>query len=212
MNEGELPTFLTMDVATRPRLVLDAGGVLFGESFRPFLRELATENGRDADEMIGFYNSELRRPLWTGSHSEEDFWLRIADWLGVEPQTETWRQRMLEAIDLPLPVAASLERWADVAELWILSNHRHEWLAPLLAEAGFTPHFTRILVSSELGEMKPDPAIFERVVAGRPVRVLFVDDKQENLDAGAAFGIEAQLAEAGGAWQDEVDDWLERAA
>jgi HAD superfamily hydrolase (TIGR01509 family) len=58
------------------------------------------------------------------------------------------------------------------------------------------PGVTGLLVSYEIGCLKPQRAFFERVLAaiGRtPVECLFVDDKPDYVAGGAAAGIDSVL-------------------
>ena len=70
--------------------------------------------------------------------------------------------------------------------LWLLSNHRTEWLMPRLERFGLADRFERIYVSDAIGFVKPDPGAFRmaRAAAGNRV-VTYVDDKPENVAAAA---------------------------
>lgn len=197
---------------TRPRkrLVLDAGGVLFAEGWREHLGSLAEAVGLPGSAMIEHYNGTLRNELWTGALSLEQFWAEVARHLGYDEQmSAALIERSAGAIFGELPALARLQSWAEAAdELWILSNHRHEWLRPALA--GAEQLFERLIISSEVGLMKPEPAIYASLREGVPAEVLFVDDKLENLEAALAAGavdIVVQ-ADAGGEWIAAVDAWL----
>ena len=82
---------------------------------------------------------------------------------------------------------------AGGVDLFALTN----WPAQLFGHArerfGFLARFGDIVVSGEEGIAKPDPAIFA-VLADRVRRPLaecvFVDDRQDNVDAAAAAGME----------------------
>jgi putative hydrolase of the HAD superfamily len=94
--------------------------------------------------------------------------------------------------------------------LWLLSNHRSEWLLPRLKRFGLLSQFERILVSDELGKAKPDESIFRELrneIADRSV--LFIDDRQRNVDAAIAAGINAMQAVPSGSWLSGVNSWLE---
>lgn len=189
------------------RLVLDAGGVLFGEKFRPFLRELAREGGADEEKVLEIYDTQLRKALWQGNFSVDEFWLRLGVAIGVPLDRKTVEKRLYTRLR-PLKTFDYLERWQKDAELWILSNHRHEWLRPQLKQYASDISFDRLIISSEVGRMKPDIGIYEDVTGGTEVEVLFVDDKQENLDTAERLGIKTILADDEGSWQEKVDDWL----
>ena len=108
-----------------------------------------------------------------------------------------------------LETTGKLADWAAVAELWLLSNHRHEWLRPVLEAEGLLPLFERVIISSEWSAMKPEPALYASLRDSPGVETLFVDDKQENLDVAERFGIGTLLADADGHWVEQVDVWLD---
>jgi putative hydrolase of the HAD superfamily len=193
-------------MAARKRLVLDAGGVLFDERFRSFLCELAADNDVSPDEIRALYNGGLRQRLWRGECTVDEFWTELGEALGTHLDRAVTEAQLTERLQ-PLAALTRLQGWASKAEIWILSNHRHEWLRPLLkAHAGDVP-FTRLLISSEIGEMKPDEGIYAEVLDGAE-DVLFVDDKQENLDAAARLGLPTLLADKECRWYGVVDAWL----
>jgi HAD superfamily hydrolase (TIGR01509 family) len=193
------------------RLVLDAGGVLYDEGFRPLLGSLAVSAGRPAEDGVDYYNTQLRRHLWRGCISVDEFWTRLSDFL---PLTKEQLAELIEngapGIFNPLDSLEKIEEWSEKAEVWILSNHRHEWLLPALEESGIRDYFDRIIISSSAGHMKPDLAIYEGLREGEPEEVMFVDDKAENLDAAreASAADKLVLADLEGNWISEVDTWL----
>ncbi|WP_447039936.1 HAD family hydrolase [Streptomyces sp. DSM 118878] len=96
----------------------------------------------------------------------------------------------------------------------VLVTNATPWLAEDLALLGLTGPdglFDAVLSSADLGVTKPDPRIYEaaaRRAGVAPGRCLFVDDRQENVDAAVALGmrgllyrtpsdLEAALASAG---------------
>lgn len=60
-----------------------------------------------------------------------------------------------------------LPRWAERAELWILSNHHHEWLLTRLEAAGATGLFERALVSGQIGAQARASSVRSPGRAGR---------------------------------------------
>jgi putative hydrolase of the HAD superfamily len=100
--------------------------------------------------------------------------------------------------------------WAQGAEVWIISNHRHEWLLPALAAHGLDGVVDRIEVSSLSGRVKPDPGAWEVLLADGtpPDQVAVVDDQRANLEAAEGLGITAIPAADDGAWPQALDAWL----
>lgn len=186
------------------RIGLDAGGVLIDALMPSFPDRVAAVTGAEADVVRDLFVGPFRERYWTGLHDESAFWERI----GVPvPDTATRHAAVgLSALIPPLRVAG----WRDEAQVWIVSNHRHEWLEPVLAETGLAAAVDRVLVSSRTGLAKPDPAAWEALREGgvRPDHVLVVDDQQPNVAAARALGMMAIRADPGSAWPDQVDAWL----
>ena len=67
----------------------------------------------------------------------------------------------------------------------------------------FLGEFDRYYVSGAMKVAKPDPEIFTRVESDcriAPDRLLFVDDRQENIDAAAACGWQVHRFDGPRAW------------
>ena len=100
----------------------------------------------------------------------------------------------------PLPALAHLAAWSQSADLHLLSNHRLEWIAPLLQP--IQDYVTSITISSVVGSCKPDPAIYAVVAQHLPsgTPALFVDDQARNLPPAAALGWDTLCADKAGQW------------
>ena len=58
------------------------------------------------------------------------------------------------------------------------------------------PQWNRRLFSSELREVKPDPAIYTQIIArlaADPAEVIFFDDRPENVTGASGAGLQAHL-------------------
>jgi putative hydrolase of the HAD superfamily len=168
-------------------LVLDVHGVIFTNPVLRFLGEVAEREGLDRNEVLSTWTSRLRRPFWLGELAPAALWATLfpradADALGAELE-DRYREGplfgALDAIDGPV---------------WLLSNHRSDWLLPRLQRFGLGDRFERIYVSDELGYIKPEVGAFRFVqdlVGDRPIR--YVDDKPENVAAAATVFAESIL-------------------
>lgn len=190
----------------RPQLVLDVGGVLLS-NLTGFWRSLPDAAGVPYEAIRSAYKQEMREALWCGRSDEPGFWRWLAArWPGIDPTGA--RQALIDSMQ-PLPALALLPAWSRLADVHILSNHRAEWLRPLLAP--HLPHLASLTVSSEAGCAKPNAAIYEAARRNLPLGapVLFVDDKRSNLRASEAFGWHTLLAdEQDHAWTAEVEPRL----
>lgn len=158
--------------------------------------------GLEAGSLYAFYSKNLRSALWSGSSSEEAFFAAIAEYAGLANPGH-WRQVLLEIMQ-PLPPIKNVGVWAEKIDLAILSNHRHEWLRPLLAQTGLDQHVdpAQLFISSETGLVKPEAAAFELLTRLRdmPGEILYIDDQAINIKAARELGIEALQADPGGDW------------
>jgi putative hydrolase of the HAD superfamily len=78
----------------------------------------------------------------------------------------------------------------------ILSNMGEDILAYMRQEFGWLAHFQHHTWSCEVGICKPDPAIYLYTcekLGVTPQHTLFLDDRQENIDAAAGVGLNAVL-------------------
>jgi FMN phosphatase YigB (HAD superfamily) len=195
-------------------IIFDIGGVLFENIQELFLPDLARRHGLDPDQLLslGYHHGAA----WgLGQATEEDYWRGILADAGLEPGLMPELVAETATYIRPIP-----ETWEVVHALppglrvGLLSNTTHEWVrrlrevAPLLVGRGqravsevtvgegFLARFDPVLLSCEAGLCKPDPAFFalllQRLELPGP-RVLFVDDREDNLTAAAAFDIQGHL-------------------
>lgn len=90
---------------------------------------------------------------------------------------------------------ALLERLAARGvPLYALTNFSGEKYAQTRERFGFFRHLAGIIVSGEVGLLKPDPAIYRLLLRSYdldPARCLFIDDSAANVDGARAVGLSA---------------------
>ena len=132
---------------------------------------LALDAGLPSDE---YWSRVAGRTVSVNEARELDR-VDIAGWARLDP-------RMLDLLD---------EQAAAGVRLALLSN------APLIQaqafdELAWTDRFEHVFVSSRIGLVKPDPAIYAHAVAAMgadPGEVTFVDDKEVNVDGAVRAGL-----------------------
>ena len=97
---------------------------------------------------------------------------------------------------MPGPIAGSVDILADLKSLGVplycLTNFSAETYPPTFERFEFLRWFRSVLVSGEVGIIKPDPRIFELLLerfAIDPKRAVYIDDVAANVDAARPFGI-----------------------
>ena len=96
------------------------------------------------------------------------------------------------------PIAGMVEILAELRDrgtpLYGLTNWSAETYPPARERFAFLSWFRGILVSGEVGVIKPDPRIFELLIerfAINPGNAVYIDDVEANVAAARSFGIHA---------------------
>lgn len=166
-------------------------------------------------EACGLDVQDAQSPYWAhrtefdaGRLSSEEYWSRV---LGREAglglagsldalDANAWSHYNLDTLDVVEGLSARGEQLA------LLSNMPSA-MADEFSGAAWSRYFRHLFFSSRLGLIKPDPRVFDHVLAALGVpaeQVTFVDDKQENVDAAAALGMRAILHTPGIDLQREI--------
>ncbi len=177
-------------------VVFDLGGVLLDWNPRHLYRKLF----EDPAEMERFlatvctddwnFGQDAGRPVHEATADLIDRHPRHADLIAA------YYGRWLEMISGPLPGVPEIVRALadDGRPLHILSNCARETMPMARAAFRLLDRFQEFVVSGEEGVVKPDRRIYDILVArvGRPAeRLVFIDDRPENVDGARAAGLSA---------------------
>ncbi|NBE09240.1 HAD family hydrolase [Paragemmobacter ruber] len=124
------------------------------------------------------------------------------DWA---PEIRMWRERWFEIAHPPIEGSIRLLRAlrAKGVPVLALTNFGVETFDAAVARLPFLAEFDRAWVSGRMGVMKPDPAIYAALEAESgvaPGRLIFTDDRAENIAAAAARGWQTHLFEGWEGW------------
>ena len=189
-------------------LLLDCGGVLIEDPMQRLFSRLALLSRKTKEEIEKFYQTNLRKDLWEGNIPENFFWGALFGFCNLKEDPSEWRT-WFASLQVPLLESSYLREFSSHSAVWLLSNHRSEWLLPLLEKYNFSCYFTELLISDREKFAKPDPSWFEAVrkkIGSR--EVLYVDDQQSNLDVAAKHNIPGCLADKNNLWVKTVNIWL----
>jgi 2-haloacid dehalogenase len=96
------------------------------------------------------------------------------------------------------PIAGSVEMLAELkarnTRLYGLTNFSSETYPPAFARFSFLRRLEGVLVSGDVGLIKPDPRIFDLLIARfsiDPRRAVYIDDVAANVAAAQPFGLHA---------------------
>ena len=157
-------------------------------------------------DLTGHSLDELRRRWWhengewaaeAGEFADADEYLAaFCSAMGCDVSESDW-VRIRAGAMTPWPASlAAVRRASELGTVTLLTNngpmaHRHiRTLAPDLEEL-FGEH---LFTSSHYGARKPNPVVFERVLAAYdtdPTNAFFADDMQINVDGARSIGVTA---------------------
>ncbi|HEY9053506.1 MAG TPA: HAD family phosphatase [Rectinemataceae bacterium] len=185
-------------------IVFDCGGVITLEQNRALLGRMAAFFGAETAEFEKAYHAE-RREYDRGTEDARAYWSRLGARYG----------RILSDADLAWIATVDMDSWFTINretiaivrdlkdrgfKLLILSNMNFEGKKRLEGPARFLDGkdwyslFDDVLLSCDLGLMKPERAIFEACAAragGEPGSCLFIDDMETNVLGARDAGMQA---------------------
>jgi 2-haloacid dehalogenase len=178
-------------------MVFDFGGVLLDWNPRHLYRKLFPHDAEAMERFlleIGFtdWNVELDRgrPFAVAVAELSRLFPHHADL--IRAYHERWDETVAGPIPATVEIVAALKQ-AGVP-LYGLSNWSAETFRRVRPRYTFLDWFDVIVISGELGLVKPDPRIFTTLLArtGRAAgECLFVDDGEDNVVAARALGFDA---------------------
>lgn len=129
--------------------------------------------------------------------SEVDIWLEFAEKKKIK-LPEDWGQQYYATLKTALGADPNMYQLVDQIKetgmrVGLLSNVNDRGRY-LLHKFGFYEPFDPCILSSEVGLEKPDPRIYELLLKTLDLpgeEVVFIDDKEENVEAAKQLGIDA---------------------
>jgi len=177
-------------------VIFDLGGVLIDWNPRYLYRGLFAEEA----EMERFL-AEVCPPAWNltldaGRPFEEAIAERVRLFPEEEARIRAWRERWPEMLKGPIQgTVAILEALhARGVPLHALTNWSAETYPHAEARYPFLARFESVLVSGREKLVKPNPAIYRRLLERArltPAETLFIDDVPANVEGARAVGLQA---------------------
>ena len=181
----------------RDTVVFDLGGVLIDWDPRHLYRKLFAGDQVAMEQFLAnVCTHEWNRCQDAGRSFAEGARLLKAEHPDKNELIDAYFARFDEM--MPGPIAGSVEIVSDLRDrgtpLYGLTNFSAETYASTFERFEFLRWFRGILVSGEVGLIKPDPRIFELLIqqfAIDPRRTVYIDDVEANVVAARPFGIHA---------------------
>jgi 2-haloacid dehalogenase len=184
-------------------IVYDLGGVLIDWNPRHLYRKLI-----DDETIMEWFLAEVCHTAWNEEQDRgRSFAAAIEEAAARHPEHrplieayfKRWAEMMAGEIEGAVAILEELR--SAGYELHALTNWSAETFPHARGRFAFLEWFESILVSAEVGLIKPDPAIFRLLLEriGRtPAECIYIDDNPKNVASAAALGFDA-IAFAGAA-------------
>lgn len=152
--------------------------------------------GLPADKLDALYWAD-RHAFDEGKLNGHTYWQAIVRQAGLNLSPAAieelihWDARLWMSLNPPMLAWAEALRARGIRTA-ILSNMGDTALREMEREFDWLARFDVLVWSYQLGIAKPDPAIYRYTLeklGTRPEKTLFIDDRQVNVDAAAALGI-----------------------
>lgn len=179
-------------------VIFDLGGVLVRTEDRTSREKLAESQGLTYDKLSELiFDSQSAHQAMRGEITTEEHWDEVRKKLGLSKEefsqvpVEFWGGDRLDE-DLVNYLRGLRPQYKTA----LLSNAWDD-LRQMIEEVwNFADAFDKMVISAEVGLVKPEPAIYEKVVSDLnlvPAEAVFVDDFPENVAGAKAVGLEAIL-------------------
>jgi putative hydrolase of the HAD superfamily len=182
-------------------VVFDYGDVLSGPRDPALVARLRDLTGLSADVFADAYrHNRLRLDRLT--MTSDAYWADILSHGSIAPTSDVIRELIEADVECCVRLDARLTAWTDRLQdagvrCAILSNMPREILAGLRrAHPDWLARFEPTVFSCEAGYVKPEPAIYRRVLEAvdvPPSEMLFLDDVERNLVVAEQVGFETVL-------------------
>jgi HAD superfamily hydrolase (TIGR01509 family) len=189
-----------MEPVTVKAVVFDLGKVLLDFDYAIAARRLAARSTVPPEKIRSFIdNSPLLFRLETGLLTTDEFYREVCDstgFCGSVAEFTDFFADVFVPIQPMIDLNAALRRRG--LRTYIFSNTNDLAVCHIRRNFPFFANFDGYILSYEHGVMKPDAGIYEvveRECGQRSAEILYLDDRPENIAAGAARGWQVILQE-----------------
>ena len=178
-------------------IFFDLGGVVVRTEYqapREHLAERLNTTYEDLNRIV--FESDSSRQASVGSITTEAHWDAVTRRLGRRPsETKTIREEFFAGDIVDLSLLAFIRSLRPRYKTGVISNAWPD-LRQYLAEKKADDAFDALIISAEVGVMKPEPKIYQLALDQLGVKAreaAFVDDTPVNVDAARALGMQGIL-------------------
>jgi putative hydrolase of the HAD superfamily len=175
-------------------VLFDVGSVLVRETDRGPRKAAAARLGLDYDQLVeAVLGSPWSKAAACGELDSQGAWEKIGRGLSLDRnETDHLKAAFFAGDSLDLTLVSWVRRLRKDYQVGILSNAWDDLRARLEQDWKIAHLFDPIIISAELGVMKPEPAIYRAALESfrrKPSEVVFIDDQWDNIQAAVSLGM-----------------------
>ncbi len=195
-------------------VIFDLGNVLVNFDGKATFTAISELAGVSLEELLAHYQT-IEDALGMGYLSGRDYFDLLTNKFGLSANYENFVAafcRYQERNETAFAFARELQTRDDIA-VGIISNTNEVHASWLHANVPELKLFHSVLLSNEVGLLKPDSAIFKLALNQlglSPEQALFVDDLAENVAGGTAVGLPGYLHKTWSHTRPFIEKWLQR--
>ena len=183
-----------------PVFIFDLGKVLVDFDYTIAARKIADRSEKSPADLHAFLGSSpLLVEYESGRLTRQGFYAAVTDAIGFQGDLAEFSGHFADIFSpMPEMIALHAELRQRGYQTYIFSNTNDLAVELVRRDFPFFKYFDGYILSYEVGAMKPLPKIYEAMEAmcGRKgADLIYLDDRAENIAAGAARGWRALLHE-----------------
>ncbi len=198
----------------RSIVLFDLFGVIARHQRPGALRKMAARCHASTDAFTTAYWA-CRPPYDAGRQSAPAYWTAVLRRLSLPADADTIEELRLTDIDswsrVDDAMVAYVRSLREVTEVALLSNIPSDHADAFLTAQPWLYDLDHVAFSGKIKAAKPDPAAFHHCVAAlraAPADFLFVDDREENVRAAQAVGMNGHVFTDRDELTAVIDTWL----
>lgn len=171
----------------------DLGGVIVRTEYQAPRQRLADRLGLDYEDLVKVvFDSPTARQASLGEIRTEQHWEAVARRFGLPAvEAQVIRDEFFAGDVVDHALVDFLRSLRPRCKTGLISNAFPD-LRDYILRMGFADAFDHMVISAEVGVMKPEARIFHlalEALNAKPEEAIFVDDFAENVDAARALGM-----------------------
>jgi HAD superfamily hydrolase (TIGR01509 family) len=195
-----------------PVFIFDLGKVLVDFDYRIAAKKIAARSRKAPADLHAFLGSSpLLAEYESGSITRKIFFDAVRDAVDFQGTLEEFSSYFAQIFsEMPETIELHAELRRHGFKSYIFSNTNDLAIEHVRRDFPFFAHFDGYVFSYEVGAMKPQPEIYaamEKKCGRRGADLIYMDDRAENIAAGAARGWRAILHVSPAKTRTALENW-----